>query len=71
MTTIEAEWVFQFIEAFACHFIAAIGEPTIGLEEDCRAKKLVRIPPIAGATGRATSAQNTLVQAIELLTLFR
>src|SRR3546814_12881198 len=52
VAAIETERVFQFVKPFARHFVAAVGQPAIGLKENGRTKKLVRIPPIAWANDR-------------------
>src|SRR4028118_839257 len=49
----EAERVFQLVEALAGIFVAAVGEPAEGLEQDCGAEEAVRIPPLARAGGGA------------------
>src|SRR3546814_6373683 len=42
VAAIETERVFQFVKPFARHFVAAVGQPAIGLKENGRTKKLVR-----------------------------
>lgn len=46
MTAVEFERVFEGVEALACGFVAAVGYPAIGLQEDCRAEETVAVPPI-------------------------
>src|SRR3546814_10418844 len=39
--------------------------------QDGRAEEAVGIPPVAGAGGRAAGAEDALIEAVELLALFR
>src|SRR6185503_16616524 len=71
VTAIEAERILEPIESLAGRFVAAVGQPAIGLEQDRRPEELVRVPPIARATGRAAKAQDALVEAVELLAVVR
>src|SRR3954452_5513685 len=56
VAAVEAERVLELVEALAGIFVAAVGEPAIGLQEDRRPEELVRIPPVRGAGGRAAGA---------------
>ena len=38
----------------------------VSLQQHCGAKVLVLIPPVAGAAGAAASAQNALIEPIQL-----
>ena len=67
MAAIEAERVLKLVEALAGHFVAAVGEPTIGLEQNGGAEELVAVPPIGRAAGLAAEAEDALVQAVELV----
>src|SRR3546814_16479542 len=58
--------LFPYPALFRSIFVAAVGEPAIGLEQDRGAQELVAVPPIAGAARRAASAQDAFVQAVEL-----
>src|SRR3546814_10474552 len=71
VAAIETERVFQFVKPFARHFVAAVDQPAIGLKENGRTKKLVRIPPIAWATRRTAGAQNAFIEAVKLRPVFR
>src|SRR3546814_8793080 len=44
---------------------------SIGLKENGRNKKLVRIPPIAWAIRRTAGAQNAFIEAVKLRPVFR
>src|SRR3546814_19899809 len=59
------------VEALAGHLVAAVGDPAVGLQQDGRAEEAVGIPPVAGAGGRAAGAEDALIEAVELLALFR
>src|SRR3546814_7380844 len=71
VAAIEAEGIFQLVEPFAGHLVAAVGEPAIGLKKDRGAEELVAVPPIARAARRATGAENTLVKPVELFAFGR
>ena len=45
VAAVEAERVLEVVEAFAGGFVAAVDQPAVGLQQDRRAKELVRIPP--------------------------
>src|SRR5271165_2782006 len=47
VTAVETEGVFEIIEALAGCFIAAVLQPTIGLQERSRSEKALAVPPIA------------------------
>ena len=66
MTAIEFERIFQLVQTCAGIFIAAVRKPAVCLQKDGRPKVSVTIPPVAGATGGATSAENAVVQAVQL-----
>src|SRR5438552_4158739 len=69
VTAIQTERVLELVKPRAGFLVAAVGEPAIGLEQDRRAEKFVRVPPIARARGRAAGAQNAFVKAVELLAI--
>src|SRR6202008_700265 len=69
VAAIEAEGIFQLVEPLAGHLVAAVRQPAIGLEQDCRAEELVGVPPVARARGRAAGAEDAFVEAVELLAL--
>lgn len=70
MAAIEPERILQIVQPFAGHFITAIGQPAVRLEQNGRAEELVAVPPIAGTSSRAAGAQNTFIQPVQLFTLF-
>jgi len=67
----QTEWIIQIIQTFARRFITAVGNLTIGLQQDGRAQVPITVPPIAGARCLAAEAQNTFPKAVELFTFFR
>ena len=71
MAAIEAERVFEIIEAFSRAFVAAVDQPAIGLQQNGGAEIAVAVPPIARAAGRAAETQNTFIQTVELGAVFR
>lgn len=70
MAAIEAEGIFQLVQALTRHFIAAVRQPAIGLEQNGRAKELIRIPPVARARCGAARAQDAFVESVQLVALF-
>lgn len=46
-----------------------IGDPSVCLHQSGGSKVLVLVPPVRGARGRTAGTKNTLVHAIELLTV--
>src|SRR6185312_12068782 len=67
VTAIQPERVLQCVEAFPGGLIAAVRQPTPGLQQCCRAQKALSIPPVARTSGGAAEAQDALVVPIELL----
>ena len=53
MAAVEFEGVLQGIQPVAGGFIAAINDPAVGMQQNGGAEVTLRIPPIAGAGGRA------------------
>src|SRR6185369_16014735 len=66
VTAIEAEWIFEAVEPLAGGFVAAVGEPAIGLQQDGRSEEAILVPPVARAARRAAEAEDAFVQAVEL-----
>jgi len=71
MAAIEPECIFQLIQSISGRFITRINNPAIGLQQSCRTKKAITIPPPGWAGGCTAGTQNTLVRAIQTLTVFR
>src|SRR6185503_597574 len=61
VAAVKSERILERVEALAGRFVAAVGDPAIGLEQDGGAEELVGVPPIARAAGRAAEAQDALV----------
>ena len=70
MTTIQAEGVFKLIETLLSRFVSAVGQPAPGLEQNCRSKETVAVPPMARASGRAAEAEDALIIAVDAAALF-
>src|SRR4051812_44136496 len=49
VAAIEPKRILERVEALAGRFVAAVGKPAVGLDQDCRPQKLVGVPPIARA----------------------
>src|SRR3546814_5706035 len=71
VAAIEAERVLKLIQPFARHFVTAVGQPAIGLQQDRRAEEAVGVPPIAGAGCGTTGAQDALVKSVQLGAILR
>ena len=66
VTTKYAERIVQFGQSIFCGGVSTVGEEAIGLEQTRGTDKPIGIPPERGTTGRATGAENALVQPIQL-----
>src|SRR6202012_5270130 len=71
VAAIEAERIFQIVQALAGFLVAAVDEPAVGLQARRRAAMAVAGPPIARARGRAGGAENAFVKAVQLGAVFR
>lgn len=69
MTTVHAHRVVHGGLALLRPLISRVGEPAVGLQQDGGAEVFFRIPPVRGARGRAAEAEDTFVEAVELLAL--
>src|SRR5229473_2507818 len=67
VTAVEAEGIFEIVEALAGRFVAAVLQPSVGLQKRGGPEKTLAVPPIARTGRRATRAQNALIEPIELL----
>src|SRR5581483_9943725 len=65
VAAVQPERVFERVEALAGLFVAAVGEPAIGLQQDRRSEIALAVPPIARARGRAAEAQDAFPQPVE------
>jgi len=66
VTLVDREGILHPGHALRLVVIPAVNHPTVGLHQDGRPQVLVSVPPVAGTRGAATSAQDALVQAIQL-----
>src|SRR5215469_3864662 len=69
MAAIEAKRVLQLIEPLPGGLIPTIDDPPIGRQESGRSQEAITVPPVAGAGGGATGAQNTRRGPVDLLLL--
>ena len=70
VATVQRHAVLETLLALSTVAITRVGDPSIGLHQDGGAEVLVLVPPVRGARGRAAGAENALVHAVELLTVF-
>jgi len=65
MAAIEPERILKRVEAFTSGFIAAVYEPSVGLQQHCRPQVAVGVPPPTWAATSAAEAKDTFIVAIE------
>src|SRR5262245_40195413 len=58
VAAIETEWILEIVEALARRLVAAVGDPAIRLQQDCRTEIPVAVPPIARAARGAAEAED-------------
>lgn len=69
MATVNAEGILQLAQTLRGVLVTRVDDPAIGLHQHSRAQILLGIPPVRWARCGAASAQNTLVQTIQLETI--
>jgi len=69
VTTVHTQRVLKFLLPVSAVCIPRIGDPSVSLHQGGRSKVLVLVPPVRRARGRAASAKNALVHAIEFPTV--
>src|SRR5713101_9590456 len=67
VAAIEPERVLKIVEPLAGGFVARILDPPRCLQQGCRPKEALAVPPIARARRRAAGAQNAFVETVEFL----
>jgi hypothetical protein len=67
VAAIQLERIMQIIQPLACGLVAAVDDPAIGMQQRCRAKVAIAIPPVAGARGRAAGAHHAFIKPVQLL----
>ena len=61
--------VVQTLQTFLRHLVTRVRNPAVRLLEDGGTQILVRVPPVGRTRRRAASAQNALVQTVQLLAI--
>ena len=61
--------VVQTLQTLLRHLVTRVRDPTVRLLEDGGTQILVRVPPVGRTRRRAASAQNALVQTVQLLAI--
>ena len=69
MATVELVGIVQTLQTLLRHLITGIGNPAVSLLENGRTEVLIRVPPVGGAGGGATSAENALVETVQQQTI--
>ena len=70
VAAIQAHLVLKLLFPMCFVGIPRISYPAVGLHESSWAQILVLIPPIRGTRGRATGAENALIETIQFLAVF-
>jgi len=71
MATEQAIRVLEIVQPRAARLVTTIGEKTVCLKKPGRPYELVGIPPEGRTRRRTASAQDALVQTVELVSLLR
>jgi hypothetical protein len=71
VATVEAERVFQLVEALTRRFVAAVDNPPVGLEQNGGTEVAFGIPSVARAARGAAEAENAFVKPVELCAVLR
>src|SRR5690554_5457725 len=66
-----AEQIIQVRQSLGLGGITTIHQEAIGLQQARRTDELIRVPPEGRTRCGAAGTENTLVQAVQLLTVFR
>lgn len=69
MTSVDAHAVVQRRFALLLLLVTRVRQPPVTLHQDSGPEVLLRVPPVRGAGGRAASAENALVETVQLLAL--
>ena len=67
MTSVQTHIIVQRLLTLGLALIPRVRQPSITLQQDCRAEVFLAVPPVAGTRGAAASAEDALVQAVEFL----
>jgi len=70
MTPVQTHAIIQRRLSLLLLLVSAVRQPSITLQQHCRAKVFLRVPPVRRAGGGAAGAENALVEAIELFAVF-
>ena len=70
MASVQAHAVVERILPLLSLLVSRVGDPSIRLQQDGWAEVLLTVPPVRRAGSRAASAENALVESVELLAVF-
>src|SRR5690606_578661 len=71
VTTVQLIGAFQGVQTLFGGLVTAVGEESPSLLQGLWSMELVRVPPERGTGGGATATHDALVQAIQLIPIFR
>ncbi|AEM42305.1 hypothetical protein KVU_2465 [Ketogulonicigenium vulgare WSH-001] len=69
MAAIQLERIFQLIQTLARRLVAAVDDPAIGMQQGRRPQIAIRVPPIAGTSGRARGAHHAFIKTVQLFAI--
>jgi hypothetical protein len=69
VASIQAHGIVECVFALLCSFVSGVGYPAVGLEKDGGAEVFLAVPPVRRARRAAAGAEDTFVEAIELLAI--
>lgn len=69
VTPVQAHAVVHGVQALMRLLVSRVVDPAVRLKEDSGAEILFLVPPVRWAGGAAASAENALVETVELLTV--
>lgn len=64
MASVHAHRIIHRSPALLVPLVSGVGEPAVGLQQDGGAEVFFRVPPVRGAGGRATEAEDAFVETI-------
>ena len=70
MTAVNRKRILKFGSPFLAVLVTGIGHPTVRLHQHSRSQIFVTVPPVGWAGSGTASAKDTLVEAVELLSIF-
>lgn len=70
MASVQGHGVVESILSLCRLLVSRVGNPAVGLKEDCWTEVFFAVPPVRRAGSTAAGAENAFVKTVELLTVF-